>query len=325
MADFRIVYFDEIDDPYKVTLLFQLSLFFPALPRILEEIRANDERYTPEFGIFAVTENGTVAAGHLLMRIVTTTTEGRLEVGGVNAVGTRPDFGRRGFMTAIMNTTHEYFREQGLEYSVLTTSKRLGAMMMYEQLGYVEIDHSDMAAKYANRQRISAPPEIVVRSFSEEDVAKVDNVYREAVKGSYGFIYRPSNFLKARKYAAGEMKPKENLRIAERGNLVTGYAYWDSTPRSSEALEIMAIEAPSFHALLADAEQRNPSAGVVVWCDGLTNLEIGWLKDADYLGPLEAYGRVLMKSLKGKTDSRKIRGMYGVDLGKFRLGVWDGT
>jgi hypothetical protein len=259
------------------------------------------------------------------MRIPTATTEGRLEVGGVNAVGTRPDFGRRGFMTAIMNTTHEYFREQGLEYSVLTTSKRLGAMRLYEQLGYVEIDHSDMAVKYPNQHRTSVPPEIVVRPFSEDDVAKVDNLYREAVRGSYGFIYRPSNFFKARKYAAGEVKPKENLRIAERGNMVTGYAYWDSTPRSSEAYEIMAVNAPSFNALLADAEQRNPDAGVVVWCDGLTNLEIGWLKDAGYLGSLEAYGRVLMKSLKEETDSKKIRGMYGVDLGKFRLGLLDGT
>jgi len=64
LAEFKIVFFDEIDDPYKVTLLFQLSLSFPAMPEVLEELRANDDRYTPEFGIFAVTEDGDVAAGH---------------------------------------------------------------------------------------------------------------------------------------------------------------------------------------------------------------------------------------------------------------------
>jgi len=132
LSDFRIVFFDEIDDPYKVTLIFQLSLSWPATPRLLQELRSNDDRFTREFGIFAVTRDGTVASGHLLMRISTQTTKGRLEVGGINAVSTRPDFARRGLMTALTNRTHEYFREHDLEYSVLTTSRRLGAMRLYE-------------------------------------------------------------------------------------------------------------------------------------------------------------------------------------------------
>jgi len=87
LSDFRIVYF-EIDDPYKVTLLLQLGLLFPATPELLRELMMIGIR---EFGIFAVTPNGTVAGGHLLMHIRTETIEGGLEVGGVNAVATRPD------------------------------------------------------------------------------------------------------------------------------------------------------------------------------------------------------------------------------------------
>lgn len=325
LADFRIVYFDEIDDPYKVTLLFQLSLFFPAMPKLLEEIRANDDRYMPEFGIFAITKNGAVAAGHLLMRIPTETTRGRLDVGGVNAVATRPDFGRRGVMTSIMNDTHQYFKEHNLEHSVLTTSGRLGAMKLYERLGYAELNRSHIAVKYPDQRRTSAPSEIQVRPFSENDVPDIDRIYREAVSGSCGFICRPSNFLKARKYAACEMKPKENLRIAQRGETATGYAYWDSNPRLSEAYEIIALDSRSFHALLADAEQRNLDAGILVWGDGLTNMEIEWLKDAGYQVQIETYGRALVKSLNEKTDPRKLKAMYGVEFGKFRLGLWDGT
>lgn len=325
LADFRIVYFDEVDDPYQVTLLFQLSLFFPAMPNVLEEMRANDDRYTSEFGIFAVTRDGAVAAGHLLMRIPTETTRGRLDVGGVNAVATRPDFARRGFMTSIMNATHQYFRERGLDHSVLTTSGRLGAMVMYERLDYAELSRSHIAVKYPKQPRTPVPSEVLVRSFSDEDIPIVNKVYTEAVRRSYGFIYRPSDFLKARKYATGEMKPKENLRIAQRGDTAMGYAYWDSNPRISEAYEIIALDSQSFQALLADAEQRNPGAGIFVWCDGLTSLEIGWLRDAGYQVPIETYGIALVKSLKGKTDSRKLKALYGVELGKFRLGLWDGT
>jgi hypothetical protein len=42
-------------------------------------------RYTREFGIFALTENGDVAAGHLLMKTSTETAAGRLDLRGVNA------------------------------------------------------------------------------------------------------------------------------------------------------------------------------------------------------------------------------------------------
>lgn len=325
MTDFKIVYFDEIDDPHKVTLLFQLSLYYPAMPKLLEELRANDDRYTPEFGIFAVTENGNVAAGHLLMQISTETTAGRLDVGGVNAVATHPEFARRGAMTSVMNASHKYFQERGLEHSVLTTSSRLGAMMFYERLDYAELARSKAAVKYPNQTRTPAQPEISIRPFSEEDVTQIDRVFREVVAGSYGFIYRPSNFLKARKYVVSEMKPKEKLRIAQRGGTVTGYAYWESNPRLSEAYEIIALDRSSFHALLADAEQKNPEAGILLWCDGLTDLEVGWIKEAGYQAPIETYGRAVIKSLSGKTDSEKMKALYGVRLGKFRLGLWDGT
>ena len=326
MSDFRIAFFDEIDDPYKVTLLFQLSLSWSAMPKLLQELRSNDERYTREFGIFAVTKDGTVASGHLLMRILTQTTQGRLEVGGISAVSTRPDFTRRGLMTSIADRTHEYLQELGLEYSVLTTSRRLGAMAMYQQLGYVEIDHSKAAVKYPNQPRTLSPENVRVRPFSETDVDSIDDVYKRAVEGSTGFIYRPKNFLKARNYTKGcQIKPRENMRLVERGDSVTGYAYWESSPTTSDALEIMALDEISFHSLLADAERRNPDAAVMVWCDGLIDPEIKWLKRAGYEGPLEAYGSFLAKSLKQKTDSHSIREMYGVESDKFRIGLWDGT
>jgi GNAT superfamily N-acetyltransferase len=326
LAEFKIVFFDEIDDPHKVTLLFQLSLYFPAMPRLLEELRANDDRYTPEFGIFALTKSGDVVAGHLLMKISTETAAGRLDVGGVNAVGTLPEFARRGAMTAVMNTAHEYFREHDLSHSVLTTSARLGAMVLYERLDYVELARSTIAIKYPNQPRVPAPPQINIRPFSDEDLAQVDQVFREAVAGSYGFIHRPNNFLRARKYTVGlDLKPREKLRIARRGEMVSGYAYWESNPHHSEAYEIMALDRSSFHALLADAEQANPQAGIHLWCDGLTNLEIGWIREAGYQAPIESYGRAIIKSLSGKTDSEKMKALYGVRLGKFRLGLWDQT
>jgi len=326
LAEFNIVFFDEIDDPLKVTLLFQLSLSFTATPKVLEELRANDDRYTLEFGIFALTETGDVAAGHLLMKISTETAAGRLDVGGVNAVGTHPGFARRGAMTAIMAASHNYFKEHGLEYSVLTTSRSLGAMMLYERVGYVELARSTVAMKYPNQPRMSAQSEINIRPYSDEDLSHVDRVFVQAVAGSYGFIHRPNNFLKARNHTIGlYINPKEKLRVARREGTVSGYAYWESNPYLSVAHEILALDRSSFHALLADAEQRNPEGGILVRCGGLTKLEVGWIKEAGYQGPIESYGRTIIKSLTGKTDSERMKALYGVTLGKFRVGLWDNT
>jgi hypothetical protein len=199
-------------------------------------------------------------------------------------------------------------------------------MAMYQRLGYSEIDHSEVAVKCPNQPRTGSPEDLLVRPFSEANVDSVDNVYKRAVEGSTGFICRPKNFLKARKYSKGvEIKPAENMRVVQRGDSVTGYAYWEPNQKVSESPEIMALDEASFHALLADAERRNPDVAVLVWCDGLTDFEIGWLNRAGYQAPLEAYGSLLVRPLKEKTDSNRIRTVYGVDSGKFRIGLWDGT
>jgi GNAT superfamily N-acetyltransferase len=326
LSEFRVVYFDEIADPYQVTLLFQLSLYFSATPEFLRRIRADDDRYTPEFGIFAVTPDGTVAAGHLLMQINTETVEGRLAVGGVNAVGTRPGFARRGIMTKVLTRAHEYFVDRGLEYSVLTTSDRLVAALVYAKLGYVELARSRNAVKFPPRPRTVSTTGVTVRAFDEGDRSIVDDIFSKAVAGSYGFIYRPTDFLKARNGSVDkEIRPREKMRIAQRGGVPTGYAYWEPTPRVTEAYEILAIDEASFRALLADAETSTPNNIIWVGCDGLTRRELEWLKNAGYDVPIETYGATLINYLRGQTDAAGSKRMYGVDIDNFRLGLWDGT
>jgi len=276
--------------------------------------------------MFAVTSNGTVAGGHLLMRIRTETIEGALDVGGVNALATQPDFARRGVMTTVMNKAHEYFIEQDLEYSFLTTSARHVAAIAYEKLGYKELDRSRVAVKYPEHPRAQSASDVSVRSFSEVDVPTIDRIFRTAVASSYGFIRRPDSFLRARNHTQGkEIGPTEKLRIAQRNGQPTGYAYWEANARITEAYEILALDRPSFHTLLADAETRTPNNIIWVWCNGLTNLELGWLKGAGYQVPIESYGRAVIKKLKGELDPHRVKMLYGVNQLKFRLGIWDET
>lgn len=70
---------------------------------------------------------------------------------------------------------------------------------------------------------------------------------------------------------------------------------------------------------------RTPDRIVGVWRDGLTKLELGWLEGIGYQVPIYGYGKAIIKKLRGETDSRSVKALYGVNEGRFRLGIWDGT
>lgn len=139
MDNFRVVYYDELDDVFQITTLYYFSLGWPITPEILEELHRNYNRFTPEFGMFAVNHDGAVVGGVLLMEIPTETLDGKLNVGGLFAVATRPGYHRRGVMTNLITRIHEYFPEHQLDYSFLTTGLNLGAHSMYEKLGYEDL------------------------------------------------------------------------------------------------------------------------------------------------------------------------------------------
>jgi len=323
MDEFRIVYFKELDDVFQIATLYYLSLNWPATPMVLEELRQNDDRYTPEFGIFAVTSDGTVIGGVLLMEIPTETLDGKLIVGGINAVATRPGYQRRGVMINLIARCHEYFAEHQLDYSFLTTSRSLGAHHLYRKLGYKDLVVREVAWKHIKEPRLSYDKGIAVTSFQEENNFDVDNIFGNATEGSYGFVYRPTNFLKAR--CDGRLVPLEKMRLAKRNNEITGYAYWESSWQVSTCLEILALDKSSFVMLLADAENRFQNEIFVVHCGGLSRREIDWLRSAHYHAGVQTYGVVMVKSLKGPTNLRSIKSLFVVNKGGFRMGVWDST
>lgn len=323
MDEIRIVYFKELSDISQIATLYYLSLNWLATPKVLEELRQNDDRYTPEFGIFAVTSDGTVIGGVLLMEIPTETLEGKLIVGGINAVATRPGYQRRGIMTTLLTRCHEYFAEHQLDYSFLTTSRSLGAHYLYHKLGYRDLVDREIAWKHAKEPRPNHDKGIAVTSFQKGNNLDVDKIFRGATEGSYGFVYRPTNFLKAR--CEGRLIPLEKMRLAKRNNETSGYAYWESSWHVSTCMEILALDKSSFVTLLADAENKLENELLVVHCGGLSKHEIDWLRSAHYHTGIQTYGTVMVRSLKGATKLRSLKPLFGVNKRLFRMGIWDST
>ncbi len=325
MKNFQIAYYDELDDVSQLTSLYALSLNWPVTPRLLMEKRRNDDRYAPEFGLFAVTDDGTVIGGVFLMQIQTKTLKGKLTVGGINAVATRPGYQRKGVMTTLMNRCHRYFAERQIDYSFLTTSQTLGAHSMYKKLGYEDIVVREIAWKTSEKP-LQLDWELIVTEFQEGDDSAVYRIFLNATKNGYGFVYRPANFLKARINGPfPKPSPLEKMRLAKHGDETIGYAYWEDEARFAVCTEILALSKIAFASLLADAETRFQNQVPIVHCPGMSNREIAWLQSAGYNTNVPTYGVVMAKSLKRHADLREIKSLFGLDKGLFRMGVWDST
>ncbi len=325
MVRFSIVYFDELDDVSQLSSLYHLSLDWPVTPELLRMKRKKDDRYVPEFGLFAVANDDTVIGGVLLMQIPTRTVNGKLMVGGINAVATRPGYQRRGVMTALMARCHKYFEEHQRDYSFLTTSQSLGAHSMYQKLGYKDLSVREIAWKHVGKPSVSNK-KFLIRNFQETDKSDVTRVFREATKDSYGFVYRQADFLNARINGPFlKPSPMKNMRIVRRNEKVLGYAYWESSPQFSMCEEILASDRSSFTSLLADAENRFPNRALIIRCSGLIKREINWLQSANYNTRVQTYGTVMIKSIREQTNLESPKSLFGVDKGLFRMGTWDST
>lgn len=321
----RIVWYDELDDLSQLTSLYHLSLNWSVTPELFEKKRQNDDRYVPEFGLFSATSDDMIVGAVFLMEILTRTLKGKLLVGGINAVATRPGYQRRGVMTALMTRCHEYFHERRLEYCFLTTSQTLGAYTMYKKLGYNDLAIREIAWKQAETPTLPDKT-LAVTDFQKEDNSEVARIFREATKGSYGFVYRPENFLEARIDGPfTKPEPTKNMRLAKLNDRVDGYIYWEPSPQLGICTEILALDKSSFLSLLANAKKTFLNKALVIHCQGLTKREKKWLQSAHYRTGIPTYGTVMIKSLRSQTALRSMRTLFGVDQDLFRMGVWDST
>ena len=72
-----------------------------------------------------------------VMDLTTRTVDGETEkVGGVFAVATLPGYTRQGICTQLLRRAHDYFRDRGYRFSLLTAGQPSVAYALYCKLGY---------------------------------------------------------------------------------------------------------------------------------------------------------------------------------------------
>jgi hypothetical protein len=165
----------------------------------------------------------------------------------------------------------------------------------------------------------------VIINFENQNYSDVDRIFIETTQGSYGFVYRPKEFLKARVFGPfSEPLPLEKMRLAKNNEEISGYAYWEKFPQVCICSEILANDKSSFISLLIDAENRFENRTLIIYCGGLSKREIGWLQTCGYHTEIPTYWTVMVKSL-GNQKLESIKSLFGINRKLFRMGIWDYT
>src|SRR6266545_5730208 len=113
----KIVEYDQVD-PIQVLNLNMLALGFSLTPEHAEHIRSTDPRPFPCFAIYAVEEDQVLGQVGIF-RLPMISTEGRVDVGGVWAVCTHPQYAGRGIASLLLEEAHARMRSAGLRFSTL--------------------------------------------------------------------------------------------------------------------------------------------------------------------------------------------------------------
>jgi GNAT superfamily N-acetyltransferase len=184
----RILEYDEVD-PIKVLELNLLALDFPLTPEHAAHIRRTDERAFPCLAIYAV-EDGVLLGQVGIFGLPAVSLEGMLQVGGVWAVSTHPEYSGRGVATLLLNEAHNRMIMAGLRFSTLGTNRYRQAYKLYQHHGYE--DMHVFATALAAWDIAHQPTRLRANSPRTEGYAVIENIY-EQIAGEYlGFSIRQS-------------------------------------------------------------------------------------------------------------------------------------
>ncbi|UCH32322.1 MAG: GNAT family N-acetyltransferase [Candidatus Bathyarchaeota archaeon] len=192
--------YKELPSKDELLPLFQHAFWWPFNPEEFEkEIRTDPRLKSSPVG-FAALKSGRLAGFVGVVDIPTRTLQGSVEkVGGIWGVVTHPAHARRGICTALMEKSHNYFKEQDYRFSLLYTSRILIAHALYQKLGYKDtLAHSSVYKIMRGREK----PSKKRTGKAKIDWKKILELYNQAVKDCTGFVVRDMQYgkgLEARK------------------------------------------------------------------------------------------------------------------------------
>lgn len=277
-----------------------------------------DPRIQDEVGFFAVSQENKVLGQVGVMVPKMTSTAGTFEVGDIGgAFCLYVDFQhrRRGIGTQLMQRAMAYFREKGIDFSLIITREEFEGIgdTLPRKLGYLPVLY------YSNYYRVSRGGEAVhsdTEFFWETgDPTVLWKVYYTLKQDSLGFIERPKNFVEiGRRNGLHANAPfyQDRFLVGRKGfqsvsfaNIVQGSADFQGQVIVNET---HAISEEELNMIVNRIEQENPGK-VILFRPVVDHNLRKVLTQRSYQHYLTG-SFLMMTSLTGTTDKKKLNDLF---------------
>ena len=247
VIEMEIETYKELQSKGELLPLFQHAFWWPFNPTEFDKTIRTDPRLKDSPVGYAAIRDKQVAGFVGVMDIETRTTQNSVEkVGGIWGVVTHPAYARKGIFKALMERSHDYFKEQGYKFSLLYTSKILIAHAFYQKLGYIDILTHSSAYKIIKGNR-KAPKDTGKRVKVDWD--GILKIYNRATENRTGFVVRDKQY--------GKML-ETRKRIQPEKTIVTdkGYALLKENEGNTYVQELMALTKGQASKLVTQIEEK---------------------------------------------------------------------
>ncbi len=242
----RIATYRELQSKDELLPLFQHAFWWPFNPKEFEKTIKSDPRLQKSPVGYAAIKNNRLVGFVGVMDIVTRTIQGSEEkVGGIWGVVTHPAHARKGISTALMQKSHEYFKEKGYKFSLLNTSKSLIAYGFYQKLSYRDV--MGYTGTYKVIKKKSRKTTKKSGGSSKLDWNRVFEIFNQATQDKTGFVIRDTQY--------GKML-ETRKRIQRGKSIVTnkGYALLKEDGGNVAVQEIIALTKEEISRLIPQIE-----------------------------------------------------------------------
>lgn len=286
----KITTYRELQSKDELLPLFQHAFWWPFNPKEYDKtIKADPRLKNGPVGYAAIVDNH--IAGFVGVMDITTRTlqESEETVGGIWGVVTHPVHARKGIFKALMQRSHDSFKEQGYKFSLLYTSKILIAYAAYHKLGYKDTAAYSSAYKVINETRKTVKK---TRKKIKLDWGRLLKLYNQATKNQPGFVIRDKQYgrmLEIRK----RIQPEKSILTDK------GYALLREDEGTMYVKELIALKKEEGSKLIAQIEEKTTKAIIdekVVNKDTLDTY-----KSRGYMTIREGYDLLMSKQLTDTT------------------------
>jgi GNAT superfamily N-acetyltransferase len=243
----KILPFRELEAKNELLPLLDHAFRWTFNPRTFEQFVRKDPRLRNGPIGFCALEDDSVVGFVGALDLTTRTLDGTIDrVCGIYGVSTLPSQVRKGVSTALMNATHQYFRERGYRFSFLFTSHTIVAHEFYRKLGYTDALQLPSAYKVLEPKKTKPARK---EKNTELDFDKLSKIYNEYMKDKAGFVLRDRAYFEM-------LKKIEGLTASQSIMGNGGYVLFKKEKNGIWIREFIALNAKEMDKLIGLAETK---------------------------------------------------------------------